>query len=345
MNAERDSTLTPNSRRAVSMHDNDLQIVRYTNQHQELWDDFVWRSNNGTLFHSRTFLSYHPPDRFQDESLVIFKGDKLVAVIPAAKLDTAATESVLCSHPGASFGGIVMDRDSSLRDTETIVEAFLSYCRERGFAGVEITLPPLVYLISPNHHLDYALQRNGFRFSKRELTSIIELNPLAVRLLDRFPRETRRAVRRAQKRGVKVSESEAWEVFHQLLRNHMKSRHDVAPTHSCAELRDLHARFPDRVRLFAAFVGSEMVAGMTIFVCNRQVALAFYYVSHRESYQWYHGFNLLFYEVAQWCVDQGLHYLDFGTFTINSIPNWGLAGFKESFGTQGVFRDTLRIEF
>lgn len=31
-----------------------------------------------------------------------------------------------------------------------------------------------------------------------------------------------------------------------------------------------------------------------------------------------------------------------GIFTGNEDPNWGLARFKESFGAQGVFRDSLR---
>lgn len=37
------------------------------------WDNFVLNSNNGTMFHSRKFLSYHPEGRFKDTSLVIIK--------------------------------------------------------------------------------------------------------------------------------------------------------------------------------------------------------------------------------------------------------------------------------
>jgi lipid II:glycine glycyltransferase (peptidoglycan interpeptide bridge formation enzyme) len=55
--------------------------------------------------------------------------------------------------------------------------------------------------------------------------------------------------------------------------------------------------------------------------------------------------NLLFYEVFQWCIAQGFRFLDFGIFTVNMQPNWGLGRFKESFGAQGVFRDTMWLEF
>ena len=42
------------------------------------WDDFVDSSDNGTIFHKRTFLSYHPKDRFEDASLVIEKDNKIL---------------------------------------------------------------------------------------------------------------------------------------------------------------------------------------------------------------------------------------------------------------------------
>jgi lipid II:glycine glycyltransferase (peptidoglycan interpeptide bridge formation enzyme) len=130
-----------------------------------------------------------------------------------------------------------------------------------------------------------------------------------------------------------------------MLKAHMKLRHNVQPTHSLEELLELRAIFPQRIRLFVARLEIEMIAGMVIFVCNRRAALAFYYVSHREGFQLYHGFNLLVYEVVRWCSEQGFRFLDLGTFTINMQPNWGLASFKESFGTQGVFRDTMAAAF
>ena len=45
-----------------------FEIYRYTDSDQSLWDDFVPNANNGTLFHLRSFLSYHPYDRFVDHS-------------------------------------------------------------------------------------------------------------------------------------------------------------------------------------------------------------------------------------------------------------------------------------
>ncbi len=52
-----------------------ITVSPYKASFQEDWDRFVRQANNGTLFHLRQFLSYHPPGRFEDHSLV-FTGRK-----------------------------------------------------------------------------------------------------------------------------------------------------------------------------------------------------------------------------------------------------------------------------
>ena len=51
--------------------------------------------------------------------------------------------------------------------------------------------------------------------------------------------------------------------------------------------------------------------------------------------------NLLFYEIIRQAIRDKFAYLDFGIFTVDMDPNWGLGRFKESFGAQGVFRDSF----
>ncbi|MDZ7413397.1 MAG: GNAT family N-acetyltransferase, partial [candidate division KSB1 bacterium] len=64
-----------------------MEITRYQDQHAEEWDRFVWAANNGTIFHTRRFLSYHPPGRFEDHSLVFKKRGRVLALLPAVRLD------------------------------------------------------------------------------------------------------------------------------------------------------------------------------------------------------------------------------------------------------------------
>jgi lipid II:glycine glycyltransferase (peptidoglycan interpeptide bridge formation enzyme) len=53
--------------------------------------------------------------------------------------------------------------------------------------------------------------------------------------------------------------------------------------------------------------------------------------------------NLLFYNIFKWSKDNKVQIYDFGTFTLDGVPNFGLGRFKENFGASGVFRDTMQI--
>ena len=63
-----------------------MKIRRYNDSNYDSWEAFVKSSNNGTLFHSRQFLNYHPENRFQDYSLMLYKKDQLQSVFPAVSV-------------------------------------------------------------------------------------------------------------------------------------------------------------------------------------------------------------------------------------------------------------------
>lgn len=316
-----------------------LELVPFTKAASAQWDEFVWKTNNGTLFHTREFLNYHPRDRFQDASLIFKKAGKWVAVLPAVHRQDGDTLKLI-SHAGASYGGPVADFSLSFKDTFRLVEALLDHARAEHFRQILMTLPPQIYYDRPSNYLDFVLLDFGFTYLKREVSSVIPLDFAEEDTLLIFSPESRRAVRKAMKSGVEIRESDEFAAFYSILQNNLKLRHNVRPTHSLEELLLLKKMFPERIRLFAAFVKERMAGGVLVFVCNRKVALAFY-ISHDEEMQQYRAVNLLFCEVIRWSIRQHIKFLDFGIFTVNMKPNWGLARFKESFGAQGVFRDTL----
>ncbi|MFQ5633202.1 MAG: GNAT family N-acetyltransferase [bacterium] len=319
-----------------------LEIVRYDPTLATEWDSFVdTQANNGTLFHKRAFLEYHPPDRFVDDSLLFYQKGKLLAVLPAARRH-GDDEKILISHPGASFGGFVVRPDLSLKNAISLVQNLKKYANQQHYGGLDLTLPPVVYLKRPSNYLDFALYNAGFRYRKREVSSVIPLDVDEDNVLMLFKPEAQRAVRRAQKLGVEIKLDHDYATFYAILQKNLKLRHNVIPTHSLDELEKLIQWFPDEIQLFAAYVENTMAAGIVLFNANPKTTLAFY-ISHAESYQKYRAVNFLFYEVFRWCIRNKFSFLDFGIFTVNMAPNWGLARFKESFGAQGVFRDSMRL--
>ena len=87
-------------------------IVRpYTETLADKWDAFVMsHAVNGTFLHTRRFLNYHPQGRFEDCSLMIYNAQELCAVIPAA-VGMVDGKRMLRSHPGSTFGGILVGEE------------------------------------------------------------------------------------------------------------------------------------------------------------------------------------------------------------------------------------------
>ena len=109
-----------------------FKVKRYHDSLSGVWDDFVERSKNGTFMLSRKFISYHG-DRFQDSSLLIYKGKKLIAVFPANSI-----EDTIYSHQGLSYGGLVLPKHIKLSDALSAFSELLKYYAHNGFSNLII---------------------------------------------------------------------------------------------------------------------------------------------------------------------------------------------------------------
>lgn len=122
----------------------------------------------------------------------------------------------------------------------------------------------------------------------------------------------------------------------------MRKRRTALKSHRKKFLADTQRKLLRGMILFGAFLGDKMVAGVVNFICTKDVVLAFY-ISHDEKYQETRALNLLFYSIFDWAITNNFKVFDFGIFTVNEEPNFGLARFKENFGASGMFRDTFEI--
>jgi lipid II:glycine glycyltransferase (peptidoglycan interpeptide bridge formation enzyme) len=308
----------------------------------EEWDNFITNSDNGTIFHTRKFLSYHPDGKFIDGSLVLQKDDKTLSLFPAVVIQRDG-KKILSSHSGASYGGFVYKKELNLQEAFGIVKSIIEYAKEINCFRIQITPPPIIYQTKFSNYIDYALYKNGFKYLKREISSVVQLDFEKENLQQTFRSEARTALKKAQKLGVEIVECEQFEDYYIILKKNLKLRHNVNPTHTLEELLKLKKMFPSKIRLWGAFVEDKLIAGVCNFSVNPNVVLAFY-ISHNEEYQEYRAVNLLFFEIMKHYRDEGFKFLDFGIFTVNEEINWGLGRFKENFGARGIFRDTFYLD-
>jgi len=320
-----------------------ISVDRYNNNFLDEWEEIIQNSNNGTLFHTRKFLSYHSKDRFIDHSLMFYKNKKLLSVFPAVEM-IESNKKILVSHPGASMGSFVTPTDLSFSNALQLVDQLNIYIKKQKFSSVRITLPPIIYNKRKTNYIDYSLLRYGYKYVKREVSSILFLEDSIEKNINKFKPSHRQALRKAQRSGLVINNSDDFNSFYKILKNNLNNRHNVKPTHSVDELLKLKKLFPKNILLHAAFLNKKMIGGVINFVANNNVILAFY-ISHDENYQKYRPINLLFYEILKDAINNNFQVFDFGIFTVNEEPNMGLAKFKENFGSSGIFRDTLVLDF
>jgi len=324
----------------------DVEIIPFQKKHTALWESIVAESNNGTIYHSQSFLNYHPKGRFHNfHHLISLKG-RTCCVIPGAIIQSDAGKT-FSSYPGASFGGFVVPEDFGLLEVDQIIVSFLDYLKAEGFKRAEITLPPVFCSRRQNNHADFFLSREGFGFKKREITSVITLRYPDGDILKTFSGSCRRAIKKSMAEGVDVRNDDsehAYKNYYRILEQNLSLRHNVKPVHTVSEMMDIKHRFPDQVFLQAAYHQDKMIGGIWMIKVNRDASVAFY-ISHDQTYQHLRPVNLLYYETIRQAVSWGQTYYDLGLFTVNMQPNYGLGRFKENFGAQGMFRDYFRRDF
>src|ERR1022692_722952 len=138
------------------------------------WDDLVGRSVNGTMLHTRRFLSYHG-DRFSDRSLIITNPRGWpIGVFPAA--EDPADPSVVTSHPGMTYGGLVHDGSLHGASMMRVLGEIADACRAQGFTRLRYKAVPPIYQSAPADDDVHALFRLGASRYRCDLAAAINLS-------------------------------------------------------------------------------------------------------------------------------------------------------------------------
>jgi len=315
-----------------------IKVKKFINKNTTIWDNFINCSNNGTLFHFRSFLNYHENIHFEDHSLIFYKNNILIAVLPAT-----IQNNIFYSHSGISFGSFVYNEKLSFSDAKNIIDSFNIYIDKLHCKAVQITIPPNCYSKFPSNYIEFCLFNSGFKYKKIELSNVLKLGNDFNSLYNAYKSSCRQASRKADRLGIIINQSSDFNAFYKILIKNLSLRHNVSPTHTLSELKKLKTLFPSRINLFTASLNGKIIAGVINFICNENTILAFY-ISHNSDFQNMRPLNILFTKIFEWGIKNNYKYYDFGIFTVNGKPNLSLARFKESFGAEGIFRKTMILE-
>ncbi len=308
-----------------------ISVRQYETSDRETWDTFVNQSKTPMFMFNRGFMEYHA-DRFEDASLLFFKDNELVAVMPASRHGNE-----LRSHGGLTYGGII----SSVRMRQTtMLDCFMAlraFCIKRGIASICYKVIPHFYHVQPAEEDLYALFRNNATLEKVEPSVVVRLaNPL------KMPKGRKAQISRARREDVEVREVDDLDAFISLENATLMAYHGTHAVHTAEELKLLKSRYPDHIRCIGGFREGRLIAGTLLFVYPTVVHTQ--YLCADDEAREVGGLDLVISEIlAHYRTSH--EWLDFGISTEDGgrILNAGLINQKEGFGGRVISYLTFRL--
>lgn len=301
----------------------------------EEWDRFVRDSRNATFLFLRGYMDYHA-DRFADCSWMAYKGNRLMALLPA----NLTPDGILHSHGGLSYGGWILPAAHlNGADLLEIFEESIRIWREAGITVLDYKPIPDIYCQKPSQEDEYALFRLGAEISEVNLSATVDLS-----LPIRFNQLQRRHLAKSSKLDVTISETYDIDEFMRILEECLRERHQVAPVHTPEEMKLLSERFPDNIRFFSANLDGEPQACVCIY--DTGIVAHAQYIATTSEGRRLNMLTPLFHKLmTEYFADR--RYFDFGISNEDhgKYLNEGLLRQKYSYGATGTVTRRCHLKF
>lgn len=310
-----------------------LTAVAYEPSRKAEWDDFVRAAKNGVFLFLRDYMEYHA-DRFPDASLMFYDArGELIALLPAT-----ACDGILSSHAGLTFGGLVSGPGMKVELMFDVFAAMVAAAEARGIRQIVYKPVPHIYHRSPAEEDLYALFRNDAVLVRRDVSLVVDNRA-------RLPlsKGRRWGLGQARRQPLEVRPSVEFEMFMAIETELLRAKYGAQPTHSGNELRLLAERFPDHIKLFAAYLDSRMVAGIVIYESERVAHTQ--YIGANDEGRRASALDM----IVDFLMNDrytGIKYFDFGTSTDPDGRNLnaGLIENKQSYGARAIMYDCYRLD-
>ena len=311
----------------------EYSVTRFEDSYFDLWNEFVAGSKNGTFLFHRDFMDYHS-DRFSDYSLMVFEGDKLLAVLPAHQKGNE-----LWSHWGLTYGGLVYSEKLKLSQVVKLTHSVLEYLHSNSIIKFYVKLIPAIYHKYAADEFSYALFTADAKLFRKDSLSVIDQH-------NRLPvtKTRRESIRRGAKNGLIIKEEPEFGLFwNEILIPNLDNKHAARPVHTVEEIIILHNKFPERIRHFNVYHNGKIVAGTTVFITDT-VAHPQYVSGNRDKNEL--GSLDYLYSYLIDSVFKDKRFFDFGISNEEQGRklNEGLVFWKESFGARAIIQDFYEVE-
>ncbi len=303
---------------------NKIKIKQYSSVYYTIWNEFVAQAKNATFLFHRDFMEYHQ-DRFEDYSLLVFNAkDKLVAVLPANKV-----EDTVYSHQGLTYGGLVLHHKSKAQEVFSYLETIVSFLQENAFRKLVIKSIPVFYNKTFSFELEYYLFKIKSNLIRKDMNLAFKFGEDHL-----ISKSKLKKYKNSLSSGLLMKEETNFDSFWtQVLMPRLAEKHGAKPVHTLDEINKLGIKFPNNIKQFNAYLDDQIVAGITIFESNDVVKSQ--YGATTVAGESSRALDFLFFSLMEKYRVAGKSYFDMGIVTDSSHAegfNQGLLNQKEELG-------------
>ncbi|MFD1163871.1 MULTISPECIES: GNAT family N-acetyltransferase [Hwangdonia] len=308
----------------------DYKVVKYSSSNYKEWNDFLDTSRNATFLFHRDFMEYHS-DRFRDFSLLVYRKNKLITILPA-NLDG----ELLYSHQGLSYGGFLLPNKVAFKTVFEALKCVLVFLERNDIKKIILKQIPKIYCNKPSDDLDYLMFILKAKLFRRDLSMTIKLDKK-----NQYSTLRKRKIKKAQNLKF-VDDTDLPSFWNLILIPNLKKKFNVKPVHSLEEITRLKQTFPYNIKQFNVFDDDGLLAGCTVFETEKVAHLQ--YVSTKKNIK-DGALDFLIHQLLT-TVYKNKTYFDFGISNENQGKNinLGLLNWKQSFGASPIVHDFYEIK-
>ncbi len=299
-------------------------IEPLTSQNPDEWDAIILQCQNSTAFHGAAWRDAldNAFKQLQPVSLFIKKDEMTVGGVPAFVFQPIPGIRLWHSMPWNLFGGpqIINCEQLNARELISSIENYIqTVSSEKGWCE-------LCWTLSAEDTIKYGgfLTEIGYKKTER-FTHILNTNRDIDTLWQAYNKRVRGAVRKAQKSGVEVTDTDNEDdlsTFYEMYLNTVK-RLEGTPK-PCTLMKMLLQR--GVAKLAIAKYQNTIIAGLLYLYYNRNVTL--WCEASDPAYLQYRPNNAIFHHIITWACREGYEWIDFGA---SPPENEGLIAHKEQY--------------
>jgi lipid II:glycine glycyltransferase (peptidoglycan interpeptide bridge formation enzyme) len=289
-----------------------LTIIPLDSTNEKAWDDVVFSSSNGTIFHTIEWLKV-VQDQLDAEflPLMFYKGTQLVAIYPIF-IQNQGIIKVALSPPSRSYmlylGPVIADYESLKQDKKE--STYIQVQQEmdkyifkiKGCKYARIRSSPGLYDSRPLRWAGYTI--DPYYTYRIDLTGGID------HVWERFDRKLRVEINKAVREGVTVRTGDKEDlvfIHDSLFKRYIEQ--GIKPVNYKNFLLELYNRFyPDNLKIFVAEYKGQRIGG-TINLCFKNIMYLWVGIP-KTDLAGISANDLIQWEAIKWAQTNGLEYYE-----------------------------------